>query len=164
MKLIFAVVCTALAVSSGKVEARRYDKCELVRELYNSGIPKSQLADWVCLVQWESSFDTKAINNQNTDGSTDYGLFQINNRYWCDSHYGGNECNISCNSLLSDDISIAIECAKLIYRRMGFEAWYGWRDHCKGRQLPDISDCLLNDIGGHSGGRYSEMGASCWSS
>uniref|UniRef100_A0A182T0I3 Lysozyme n=1 Tax=Anopheles maculatus TaxID=74869 RepID=A0A182T0I3_9DIPT len=140
MKLIFAVL-SALLVGGAFVETKTYKKCELVKALHNNGIPKSKLADWVCLVQWESSFSTTATN-RNVDGSTDYGIFQINNKYWCDSNYGANECGIPCKSLLTDDITIAIKCAKLVYSRQGFNAWYGWRDHCKDQPLPDISDCF----------------------
>uniref|UniRef100_A0A672I8G7 lysozyme n=1 Tax=Salarias fasciatus TaxID=181472 RepID=A0A672I8G7_SALFA len=52
----------------------------------------------VCLSQWESSFNTKATS-KNGDGSTDYGIFQINSRYWCeDGSYSSNGCNIKCSS------------------------------------------------------------------
>ncbi|XP_050075897.1 lysozyme c-1-like [Anopheles maculipalpis] len=140
MKLIFTVL-SVLLVGGLIAEAKTYKKCELVKALYNHGIQKPKLADWVCLVQWESSFSTTATH-RNNDGSTDYGIFQINNKYWCDSDYEANECNVPCKSLLNDDITKAIKCAKLIYNRQGFDAWYGWQDHCKGKPLPDISDCF----------------------
>ncbi|XP_053661912.1 lysozyme c-1-like [Anopheles marshallii] len=140
MKLVFAVVLV-LVVSNTIVEAKTYKKCELVKALHNNGIPRGLLPDWVCLVQHESSFSTTATH-KNVDGSTDYGIFQINNRYWCDSNYGANECNIPCKSLLNDDITNDIKCAKLIYNRHGFDAWYGWKDHCDGKPLPDVSSCF----------------------
>lgn len=52
----------------------------------------------VCLAKHESNYITGAINN-NSDGSTDYGIFQINNRWWCSngSFHSANGCKISCN-------------------------------------------------------------------
>ncbi|KAJ0051069.1 hypothetical protein NL108_012303, partial [Boleophthalmus pectinirostris] len=52
----------------------------------------------VCLTQHESNYNTRATN-RNTDGSTDYGIFQINSRWWCRD--GGvsssNGCGIQCS-------------------------------------------------------------------
>lgn len=45
----------------------------------------------------ESSGNTAAVGGPNTDGSYDYGLFQINSRYWCTVGSPGNGCNIDCN-------------------------------------------------------------------
>ena len=56
----------------------------------------------VCLSKWESSYNTGAINH-NTDGSTDYGIFQINSKWWCnDGATPGakNACNIDCSGQL----------------------------------------------------------------
>lgn len=52
----------------------------------------------VCLTKWESGFSTTAINH-NTDGSTDYGIFQINSRWWCNNGQtrSANGCNIRCS-------------------------------------------------------------------
>uniref|UniRef100_A0A182WJG9 Lysozyme n=1 Tax=Anopheles minimus TaxID=112268 RepID=A0A182WJG9_9DIPT len=140
MKLLFAVVLV-LGVSNTIVQAKTFKKCELARVLFDNGISKSLLPDWICLVEHESTFSTTATH-KNTDGSTDYGIFQINNKYWCDSDYGANECKIRCKSLLKDDITDAIKCAKLIYSRQGFNAWYGWKDYCDGKPLPDVRSCF----------------------
>lgn len=50
----------------------------------------------VCLVLSESNGNTKAVNNYNSDGSKDWGLFQINDRYWCKNGYRGGGCNVDC--------------------------------------------------------------------
>ncbi|KAM6985758.1 lysozyme C II-like [Aplochiton taeniatus] len=87
-----------LAVASAKV----YDRCELARILKASGMDGyrgNTLPNWVCLTKWESSYNTDAINH-NTDGSTDYGIFQINSRYWCNdgkTPRAKNVCGISCS-------------------------------------------------------------------
>uniref|UniRef100_A0A182R788 lysozyme n=1 Tax=Anopheles funestus TaxID=62324 RepID=A0A182R788_ANOFN len=140
MKVCFTVLL-ALAVSCALIEAKTFSKCELAKTLANNGIPKASLPDWICLVQHESAFSTSATNNNN-NGSKDYGIFQINNKFWCDSSYGANDCKIACNSLLNDDITDDINCAKLIFKRHGFTAWYGWKDHCSGKTLPSVASCF----------------------
>ena len=74
MKAIYLVCFMLIAVAQCKV----YQPCELAKELvHRHSIPRSQVYDWVCLVDAESSFRTNAINRVNTDGSSDHGLFQV---------------------------------------------------------------------------------------
>uniref|UniRef100_A0A8B9FIM0 lysozyme n=1 Tax=Amazona collaria TaxID=241587 RepID=A0A8B9FIM0_9PSIT len=99
--------------------------------------PTSFIADWVCLVKHESSYNTKAVNNNGP--SRDYGIFQINSKYWCeDGKTSGskNACHISCSKFQDDNIEDDIQCAKKIAREAnGLTPWYGWRDNCKGKNL-----------------------------
>ena len=48
----------------------------------------------LCLVNQESSYRYNIVHT-NSDGSTDYGLFQINSRYWCKgvNGYSGATCS-----------------------------------------------------------------------
>ncbi|XP_058124699.1 lysozyme c-1-like [Anopheles ziemanni] len=140
MRFLFATVL-AIAVGCVVVDGKTFTKCELAKVLSANGIAKAALPDWVCLVQHESAFSTSATN-KNKNGSTDYGLFQINNKYWCDSSYGTNDCKIACSSLLNDDITDDIKCAKLVHKRHGFNAWYGWKNNCNGKKLPSTSECF----------------------
>uniref|UniRef100_A0A2M3ZY71 Putative lysozyme n=2 Tax=Anopheles triannulatus TaxID=58253 RepID=A0A2M3ZY71_9DIPT len=135
--LALLLFVTFLGVSLGKV----YRKCELARIMQNNGFPREQLRDWMCLVQKESGFNTSAINH-NRGGTTDYGLFQINNRYWCDSSYGANDCKITCKSLLDDDIVNDLQCVKRIYKRHKFTAWVAWNNKCQGKVLPTVNECF----------------------
>ncbi|CAF89297.1 unnamed protein product, partial [Tetraodon nigroviridis] len=100
----------------------------------------------VCLSKWESEYNTNAINH-NTDGSTDYGIFQINSRWWCNNDVTptSNGCNIKCRALLTDDISVAIACAKRVVRDpQGIRAWVAWRNRCQGRDLSGyVAGCGL---------------------
>merc|ERR1712130_256997 len=88
-----------------------------------------------------------AKGGPNYDGSYDWGLFQVNDYYWCSgsgqaSKY--NDCNVSCNNLVNNNISDDCDCAKLIYKRHGFDAWYGWINGCKGKDTSSyISGCKL---------------------
>ncbi|XP_061118647.1 lysozyme C-like [Conger conger] len=124
-----------VAAASAKV----FERCELARALKNAGMEGYlgvSLGDWVCLSKWESGYSTDATN-VNTDKSTDYGIFQINSRWWCDNgSKTANGCNIPCSSLLSPDISTAITCAKRVVRDPnGINAWVAWRLHCKGQDV-----------------------------
>ncbi|KAK8779676.1 hypothetical protein V5799_018981 [Amblyomma americanum] len=131
------LVLLALVCSS---RAKVYGRCELASILVRSGIPRNQIPDWICLATAESSLNSNAIN-RNTDGSTDYGIFQINNGYWC-SPGPHNICRVSCSALQSDNIDPSIQCAKTVYRQQGFNAWYGWKNKCRGRNLASyVSGC-----------------------
>ncbi|XP_053727048.1 lysozyme C-like [Synchiropus splendidus] len=130
--------------------AKLYERCELARVLKNKGMANYHgvsLADWVCLSTWESSLDTSAVN-RNSDGSSDYGIFQINSRWWCEDGQtprSVNTCGISCSELLTDDISTAVTCAKRVVRDPnGIRAWVAWRVHCEGKDLtPYLNGCGL---------------------
>ncbi|KAJ0051175.1 hypothetical protein NL108_015428 [Boleophthalmus pectinirostris] len=144
MKMQGVVLLVLLcAVAQGKV----FDRCTWARLLKSKGMHNYRevsLAEWVCLTQHESNYNTRATN-RNTDGSTDYGIFQINSRWWCRD--GGvsssNGCGIQCSALLSDDPSVAIECAKRVVRDPnGVSAWVAWQRHCQGRDLSSyIAGC-----------------------
>ncbi|XP_028457071.1 lysozyme C [Perca flavescens] len=129
--------------------ARVYSRCEWARVLKNYGMDGYRgisLAEWVCLSKWESNYNTAAINH-NTDGSTDYGIFQINSRWWCNNGRGrtSNACNINCSELLTDNVGVAINCAKRVVRDPnGIGAWVAWRNHCKNRNLSSyVAGCGL---------------------
>nr|AXS59148.1 c-type lysozyme 2 [Leguminivora glycinivorella] len=133
--VVFALVVVACL-------ARELKRCPLVRELRAQGFPEDKLRDWTCLVENESSGRTDAKGTVNKNGSRDYGLFQINDKYWCsNTTTPGKDCNVTCADLLTDDITKASTCAKIIFKRHGFRAWYGWLNHCDGKPLPDISEC-----------------------
>ncbi|XP_022600259.1 lysozyme C [Seriola dumerili] len=129
--------------------ARVYQRCEWARILKSHGMDGYRgysLANWVCLSKHESEYNTRAINH-NSDRSTDYGIFQINSRWWCDNGQTptSNACNIRCNELLTDDVSVAINCAKRVVRDPnGLGAWVAWRVHCKNRDLSSyLAGCGL---------------------
>ncbi|XP_059055429.1 lysozyme-like [Achroia grisella] len=139
-KLILIVIVT-LAFTS-YVNAKTFTRCGLVGALRSQGFDEANLRDWVCLVESESSRRTDVVGKPNKDGSRDYGLFQINDRYWCsNTSTAGKDCNITCSQLLTDDITVASKCAKKIYKRHRFLAWRGWTKHCQNKPLPDISNC-----------------------
>ena len=73
LPFVFLLIVT-INFSSSKV----YDRCELANELITKfNFPESQLADWLCLIEGESSYNTGAISQPEYDGVRDYGLFQV---------------------------------------------------------------------------------------
>uniref|UniRef100_A0A8C6TIR8 lysozyme n=1 Tax=Neogobius melanostomus TaxID=47308 RepID=A0A8C6TIR8_9GOBI len=137
-----------LLLLGAAAEGRVFERCEWARLLKSRGMDqyrKISLADWVCMTRWESSYNTRAINH-NRDNSTDYGVFQINSKWWCKD--GGvskaNGCRIQCSELLADDPTVAINCAKTVATQQGAKAWVGWKVHCEGKDVsPYIAGCGL---------------------
>ncbi|KAM4749621.1 lysozyme C [Rhinophrynus dorsalis] len=150
--LILAGILLGLAVfANGKT----FERCELagaMKKMGLDGFKGYSLANWVCTAFYESSFNTAQTNFNKGDNSTDYGILQINSRWWC---YDGktprshNACNISCYALLTDDITQSVKCAKrVVSDPQGMSAWVAWRNHCKGRDLSQwLKDCKLDIIG-----------------
>uniref|UniRef100_A0A8B9W135 Alpha-lactalbumin n=1 Tax=Bos mutus grunniens TaxID=30521 RepID=A0A8B9W135_BOSMU len=97
-------------------QAEQLTKCEVFRELKDlKGYGGVSLPEWVCTTFHTSGYDTQAIV-QNND-STEYGLFQINNKIWCkddQNPHSSNICNISCDKFLDDDLTDDIMCVKKI--------------------------------------------------
>lgn len=68
---------------------------------------------------WESGLDTKAHRIGNFDGSSNYGILQINDLLWCQStgrKNNTNFCDASCESQSSNDLIIdhPIKCSSTV--------------------------------------------------
>ncbi|XP_072514577.1 lysozyme C-like [Salminus brasiliensis] len=123
----------------GVANAKYFTRCELASVLQAAGMDGYAgvgLGDWMCLASAASSYNTQAINH-NSDGSTNYGIFQIKDRLWCsnDQFPSYNGCRISCSQLLIDDISADIACAKVIANQQGILFWPGWQANCEARDV-----------------------------
>jgi len=138
----FLVICV-LALAASIILARTMDRCSLAREMSNLGVPRDQLSKWTCIAEHESSYRTEVVGPPNSDGSNDYGIFQINDLYWCQppsGKFSHNGCGLSCNDLLTDDISRSVRCAQTVLGQQGWPAWSTWH-FCSG-DLPPIDDCF----------------------
>uniref|UniRef100_A0A1I8JV34 Glycosyl hydrolases family 22 (GH22) domain-containing protein n=1 Tax=Anopheles melas TaxID=34690 RepID=A0A1I8JV34_9DIPT len=140
MKLFF--VAALLLAVLGTCSSKIYNRCELARLMAANRFPKEQLPDWMCLVQYESGFNTTAVRSAKKNRSKYYGLFQLQSAYHCNEWMAGNECHLKCSTLLDDDISNDMRCARSIYRRSFFNSWEGWRNNCQGKQLPGVAECF----------------------
>uniref|UniRef100_A0A8C9B5C1 lysozyme n=1 Tax=Phocoena sinus TaxID=42100 RepID=A0A8C9B5C1_PHOSS len=98
-----AVLILGLLLLSVAVQGKTFERCELARTLKRLGLDGYKgvsLANWMCLARWESSYNTQATNYNPGSRSTDYGIFQINSRYWCnDGKTPGahNACRMPCS-------------------------------------------------------------------
>ncbi|XP_037052641.1 putative lysozyme C-2 [Peromyscus leucopus] len=98
-----ALLSLGLLLLSVTVQAKVYKHCELVTLLKSHGMDGYRglnMTNWVCLAQHESSLNTRAINYNHEDQSTNYGIFQINSRYWCNDDKtprAVNACGIPCS-------------------------------------------------------------------
>ncbi|XP_074840141.1 lysozyme C-like [Carettochelys insculpta] len=128
-----------------------FERCELARKLKQLGLDGYKgysLGHWVCTAKYESNFNTAATNYNRGDRSTDYGIFQINSRWWCDdgkTPRTKNACGIKCSAFLTDDITASVTCAKRVVRDPnGMGAWVAWKKNCKGRDVSKwIKGCNL---------------------
>merc|ERR1711981_1058321 len=146
--LKYVLLGLIVAVSASDELTKTFNHCDLATQLlgYGGSFTKSNIGDWICLTKYESSWTTSAKGGPNYNDSWDYGLFQINDYYWC---YGDNsqaqkynDCNINCSKLLDDNIDDDSACAQIIYKRHGFDAWYGWINNCKGTDTSSyVADC-----------------------
>lgn len=133
--------------SGGKV----YDRCELARELRSQhNMPMNQIHTWVCIAQHESNFRTSVIGRLNADGSTDHGLFQISNLFWCDTERVGKACNAKCSDFENSDITDDVRCIRRIHNEHhtlfgnGFNAWSVYKPHCQQVTKQFTKDCFAN--------------------
>lgn len=117
--LIFLALC--LTTTNCKI----FNNCELAQDLIKYGLPRDQIATWVCIAFKESSYNSASINYS----SQCYGLFQISEEWWCSSKGSGKVCKMNCSQLLDDNLFDDVKCVKIVYERTqrlsgnGFTAW-----------------------------------------
>jgi lysozyme C len=99
---------------------RRLPPSEIADLLRAAGIPERDVGRMVCTAKYESSFYAGA-QHRNTNGTTDWGLFQINDRYWL------GPCGVTRQELLDPTTNVA--CAAKVYEAQGMGAWYAYKAH-----------------------------------
>uniref|UniRef100_A0A9J7IE81 Lysozyme 1-like n=1 Tax=Musca domestica TaxID=7370 RepID=A0A9J7IE81_MUSDO len=70
----FIVLVAALALAAPAM-GKTFTRCSLAREMYALGVPKSELPQWTCIAEHESSYRTNVVGPTNSNGSNDYGIF-----------------------------------------------------------------------------------------
>lgn len=73
-------------------------------------LPPDLAARMTCIAYEESKFKLDAVNYNNTNGTIDSGIFQINS-IW----------SKKCKNLL--DLHDNIKCAIFVYKKQGLKAW-----------------------------------------
>ncbi|XP_069702532.1 lysozyme-like [Periplaneta americana] len=138
MKCYLAILLAIVVVTSHTSQAKPFTECQFLAELRKHHF--KDLRNWLCLAKSESSLRSHVVGGPNKDNSYDYGIFQINSRYWCAKGEKGGDCNIRCEDLINDNIGDDIKCVQKIYKRHGFKAWYGWQKKCQ-KTLPALPKC-----------------------
>jgi len=114
--------------NNNMLRASYQSECQIASYLRKSGFPESSIGTMICISKYESSYNCDA-KNKNTDGSTDYGLMQINSYWWCSgdplSKYNG--CSATCSSLFNCQSNT--NCAYIVWKQQGYNAWYGYKSH-----------------------------------
>nr|XP_020767406.1 lysozyme C-3-like [Odocoileus virginianus texanus] len=131
-----ALLILGLLLLSVAAQGKVFERCELARTLKRFGMDGFRgvsLANWGCLTKWESGYNTKATNYNPSRESSNYGIFQINGKWWCDdgkTPKGVDGCHVSCSALMENDIAKAVACAKKTVSEQGITAWVAWKSHC----------------------------------
>lgn len=142
-KPVLQILVTFVVISI--IHAKRYERCELARELKERHkLPANQIATWVCIVKYESNYNTDARNKD----SGDHGLFQISQLFWCSPPGEGRACNRACKDFRDEDITDDVACIKRIYREHqrlsgdGFNAWVAYQHYCRGDVSHYTENCF----------------------
>ncbi|KAH0501567.1 Lysozyme-like protein 1 [Microtus ochrogaster] len=101
-------------------ESKVYTRCKLAKIFVKAGLDNYggfSLGNWICMAYYESHYNT-TVQKVLEDGSTDYGIFQINSFTWCRNVrlQQKNHCHVACSALITDDLTDAILCAKKIVK------------------------------------------------
>lgn len=116
---------------------RNMTQCEFIDQFrkYSPQISHDDLNKWTCIVQFTSNFSTK--RNVDADGTSSYGLFQLNDRYLCKRKAGDQRiCNIPCTKFEDDYYGDDFQCVRKIYAThlglfgSGFSAWPIYNVNC----------------------------------
>jgi lysozyme C len=151
MKLFSLVVLAGSMVllSCGKVPTTTEEEGAEVEAYYgNTRISAAQLRGYlrkagfnntahiekmVCIAQNESKLYVGAVSDTNSDGSKDYGIFQLNNMWWPSNRInsgarGRGPC--ASTGVLTSSVLASAQCAKIVVQQQGFCAWTTARNIC----------------------------------
>ncbi|XP_047644549.1 alpha-lactalbumin [Phacochoerus africanus] len=129
--MMFFVSLLVVGILFPAIPAKQFTKCELSQVLKDmDGYGDITLPEWICTIFHISGYDTKTIVHDND--STEYGLFQINNKMWCRDNQiqSKNICGISCDKFLDDDLTDDMMCAKKILDNEGIDYWLAHKALC----------------------------------
>ena len=108
--------------SSHQLAGRVIGEDELAGILRQVGFDEATVPKMICTAKYESSFHEEATN-ANTNGTTDYGVFQINS-----IHVGSTAgCPASADELLNATTNA--QCAMGVFNIQGMEAWVAYKSH-----------------------------------
>lgn len=134
------------------LNAKIYSQCELAIELRDKyHLLDNQIATWVCIAVHGSSLNTSAVKLNSTNGSSDHGIFQINDK-WCSANGKVLGCGLACSELEDSNLLNDVACLKIIYQEQqrlhgnGFHAWTVYNSHCKHKSKDYVKGCFHDII------------------
>ena len=110
---------------------------KVAKLLKQTGFPAHAIPRMVCTAHYESRFDV-AAKNENSNGSVDTGLFQINDTRL-------KSCGVTRKQLR--DPKINSSCALHVYKTQGINAWIAYRKKkakCIVYKVGDFSQVAMN--------------------
>ncbi|KAB0378837.1 hypothetical protein FD755_010415 [Muntiacus reevesi] len=134
-----ALLILGLLLLSVAVQGKQFERCELARTLKKFGLAGYKgisLANWMCLTYGESRYNTHVTNYNPGSKSTDYGLFQINSKWWCNdgkTPRATNGCGVSCSVPFKTEITYAIFRAPQV--GLAYFPLVAWKKNCRNRDL-----------------------------
>lgn len=108
-----------------------------------SDVVLSDAAEMVAIAFDESSFKQTAVSPKNSNGTKDYGLFQINSSWFSDSTFKSKGWNAT--SLLEGHANA--QAAHYVYTKQGFGAW---STHKHGLSAAALGAAKSSDVKGAS--------------
>jgi len=154
-KIVNSITCLFFLFQ--QVLAKRYNRCSLAMELvYQHGVSTAEVADWICLADHASGFETSFLGQAEGDGSRGPGVFQISDRWWCsqgEGYWASNGCNKPCSAFRDASLADDFNCATRIFSeeaqmtgKSGFTAWPVWKTYCQDREVQSyLTGCLLGE-------------------
>ncbi|XP_054724460.1 lysozyme C-like [Uloborus diversus] len=133
MMVKFCFISLAIScISLFRVSAVIINPCQLADIMMNNlKLKKSSAAQWVCLAKFASGFNTEAVNGPYKDGSYDFGIFQINDKF---CRKGTKEsCGVRCTDLVSNNVTLSAICGLVIQKKQGFNYWPSWENNCRNK-------------------------------
>jgi hypothetical protein len=105
-------------------------KCDITRSFADSGlIDRDMIAKFVCIAEHETGLNASVIKQSGE--KLKFGLFQIDSSEYCNTNEKINKCDVLCTLLTDTQYDNDLECAKLIYDKVGFDYWPSYSRHCE---------------------------------
>lgn len=117
---------------------KHFTQCEFVRELHNNlNVPRDELYKHLC-VTVGSRLNTGSVRR-----GGGMGIYGVGSRWWCGKNGEvGGSCNVTCASLVDQDIANDVACAQKVMREQGTESWGHDDNVCKVDNEETVNKCL----------------------
>ncbi|XP_063709657.1 uncharacterized protein LOC134838122 [Culicoides brevitarsis] len=125
MKTLFLLLVTFVFTN-----AKNYNRCDFFKELTEKFNIAEETAAKISCIAEKSVFETNRVvyhppqeEHSFLSSHPNYGIFQINSKYWCSEVGNGGICKINCQKLIDDDLEDDIECLKKIVGDFQNDNW-----------------------------------------